>query len=576
MNNQPVQFKTLRVKNIGPTATSTDIENALDFNRTPFLQKHTVVEITGEGELRSAKVVSPAHVHVELLKLDGIVMFERKLAFEEEANDAGTEYGDTTADDEEIEYLFIDCRLPIWNFNPVKEVEICAALQIDHAEDYTKAVITHRNRNLGTFAVETTDTRRYINKHLVIRGKEVPIIPIYKRRRQQQWQQQQHDGRRNNRQKFFDPDGLKIRIFDAWKIQHRSTTHQKFDEHFREIGVEVIKPTQPERCREFREVFNSNRYIVVKKTNDEGVEVDFGNRITVDGVSFKLSYFGMKRYCGLCDTKHGFECPTQIQNDLMRAHRKGKTSQCKIYSDSTLRHVNQLSLTSDTACMTGGGIAQLCNAIPYDQPHDEVIINAGTNELNVESLKEFVFTVQQTKPKLEMLATSVPVTVVLPAVPTQIPEQIVKGTFLTKTISEIESIKVITLKSVEMADFRHPTRKGTIDVLNQINEQKPVIIHEFCEATTLPSKYSGVQTLFKVGCRGCDSIDFTHSLCDSCRTTAAELNTYELEKEISDLRDAMYPPLNDVEMGSTSNKRERGSSDDDNADNAKAHRGNHD
>ncbi len=160
-----------------------------------------------------------------------------------------------------------------------------------------------------------------------------------------------------------------------------------FDEYFRSLGAELIRPTQPETCREDRETFNTNRYIVVKKTKNDGTAIDFGNRITVAGFSFKISYYGMQKYCAQCKRSHGWDCPTKVRNDFLRQLRKGKTEHAKIYSDSTLRHVNQLGLTTNVACMSGGGIAQICNAIPYDTPHPEVIIKGGSNELKEESMK---------------------------------------------------------------------------------------------------------------------------------------------------------------------------------------------
>ena len=165
---------------------------------------------------------------------------------------------------------------------------------------------------------------------------------------------------------------MKIRIFDAYGLQYRGIDNTLFDEYFTSLGVEIIKQTQPERCLERREVFNTNRYIVVKKMNEEGVKIDFGTRITVSGHSFKLSYYGMQKFCDLCNRKHGWDCPSRVRFEFLKQLRKGKTQKCKLYADSTLRYANQLALTTDVACMSGGGLGQICNVIPYDQTHDEV------------------------------------------------------------------------------------------------------------------------------------------------------------------------------------------------------------
>jgi hypothetical protein len=581
-----VVFKRAIVTNIDLDATTQDLEELLGFDKTDFLKNNTCVQIKKDDNNGIyALVISPQFAHDEIIKLNGVEFYGKNLKIVPEDvgkptnnnnnhnnnNDSGNNSSSSNNEDSssnnnnddndgngssEIEYLFLDCRLPDANFDPIKEVEVCAALQLDYADDPHKAVKKFWGRNLGTFAVESTEMEKYAGKNLVIRGHHIPLVPVYKRPPQQQHQQQHTP---QNRRRFFDPDGLKIRIFDAWKLQHRGIKNQEFNEYFQSIGAEVIVMAQPERCKDFREIFNTNRFIVVKKTNNEGNTIDFGTHATVGGVSFKLSYFGIQRYCALCDLKHGYECPTKMKFDLMRAQRKDQTQKTKIYSDSTLRHTNQLALTTDTACMTGGGIAQLVNAIPYDHHHDEVIINGGTNEMNTENLREYVYTIDKMRPKIEKLAEKTSVTIVLPATPTEAPEQIVKDRLLTKVLKDIQSIDVIKLDPVEMADFRHPTREGTVNILQQINGRKKIIIEQFGDSTTLPAKYRGVQTLFKVGCRGCETTEFNHSLCEDCTTAAAAIDITEFERQITELHETMYPQLNDVEMRERGKKRSNSS-----------------
>ena len=118
--------------------------------------------------------------------------------------------------------------------------------------------------------------------------------------------------------------------------------------------------------------------------------------------------------------------------------KKANLEKRKIYADSTLRHTNQLALSTDVACMSGGGIAQLCNLIPYDSKHSDVVIQAGSNEIrNTDSLNEFVYTVQKTEEKLRKLATETEkVTLVLPAAPTVGPEEGAKAEFLKRQNEE--------------------------------------------------------------------------------------------------------------------------------------------
>ena len=79
-----------------------------------------------------------------------------------------------------------------------------------------------------------------------------------------------------------------------------------------------------------------------------------------------------------------------------------------------MRHVNSLVHTTDVACMSGGGIGQIVNAIYHGEKHDEIIINAGTNEIVYsKSLDEFVYTIEKSLKKLQKLTYEYQVSFVL-------------------------------------------------------------------------------------------------------------------------------------------------------------------
>ena len=188
----------------------------------------------------------------------------------------------------------------------------------------------------------------YVGSTLNIRGHDIPLRPIRKRSPQQpETQRHRHNG--------YDPDAIKVRIFDAFQKRYRSIESELFDKEFLDMGVDVIKPTLPERCQE-RRVFNFNRYVIVKPYDANGERVDLGERIKVAGRYFKISYPGKLHFCSLCQTKHGKECARRTRFEALRKLRKGTTNKAKIYSDSTLRLKNQLALTTDVPCMSGGGI----------------------------------------------------------------------------------------------------------------------------------------------------------------------------------------------------------------------------
>ena len=373
-----VAFNRLRVSNLDERATATELSQLFGLRATPYLVKNSSIEVKStEDELRYALVILPQEIAVEILKLTGIEFYEQKLVIKDEDDDDTSPTTSnapvTEQDPEDILYMLLDLRnYPHWQVpKPVNEVEVCDALLIDFADDHHKAIKSGWGLTLGTFRIESTDMKRYVDKSLMIRGVPVPLIPIRPA--------VHHDTQGNSRQTQYrardnrDPDGIKIRIFDAYTLQNRGIDNSRFDEYFENLGVEIIKPTQPETCRERREILNTNRFIVVKKFNDQGTKVDFGERITVQGLSFRLSYYDMKKWCSQCKFSHGRPCPAAIHFDFLKTLRKGKTEACKVYSDSTMRHVNQLALPTNVVCSTGAGIGQLCNIIHLDKHHDEVV-----------------------------------------------------------------------------------------------------------------------------------------------------------------------------------------------------------
>ena len=578
----PINFRILKIKNLQENSTVEDLTNLFGLGKTPFLKKWSCVQMNGEGVNRFAKLICPDIVYDEVIKLNGVEFAGNKLVIEGDEDEhqdgevpststemnamPNSDENDNGDNENEILYMLLDCRNhPELNFEPVKEWEVCDALHLNHAEDPHKAVKTYFGNRQGTFGIQTVDYTRYVGTSLVIRGHDIQLVPIRKRPRGQRQQGQQYQPNLKTRRQRQDPDSLKIRIFDAWELRYRQMDYAIFDKYFQDIGAEIIRSTQPERCKDDPDIFNTNRYIVVKKTKEDGSKIDFGNRITVDGISFKLSYYGIQRYCGLCQRSHGWDCPIKTRNDFLRKLREGKTEQTKIYSDSTLRHANQLALSTDVACMSGGGIAQMCNAIPYDKPHREVIINGGTNELNEDSLKEFVYTVDKTAGKVAALAQNMPVTVILPAIASDIPEMSVKATYLAQSLQTVAN--VVQLTAVDMEDSSHPSKDGTLEVVKQINTAKEIILSDCENDVVLAAKYRGVQTIFKVGCRGCDSLNFTQSLCPQCQEAAQEVDVTNLEEEIRVLREQMFPEVTtDVHMSQVNNNKRTLNVDDDDDD----------
>ena len=401
------------------------------------------------------------------------------------------------------------------------------------------------------------------DKTVVIRGVALPITPRY-----------QHQGQRHR--VYGDKTGTLVTIHDAYKRVFRHFGHELFDEYFMAIeGIEVVKQTQPERHKDTTNL-NNKRYVILKSTTEDP-QIDIGSSVVINGVKFNIMYSGMTKYCFLCEKKHGRDCPARNRFEELKRMRKGKTQKRKLYSDSTLSKVNQLALTTDVMCMSGGGIGQVCNVVPLDEKHDEVLIHAGSNEIrNVESLQEFVFTVEKAAEKLKKLAEQLNVTVVLPCAPTVGAHEQGKATYFEEKITEIETIKTIKLEPVEY-EFIHPSETGTVEIIEQIQKAigEKIVLQGAENEVSTHRKYSQVKPVFKVGCRGCDTTDFTQHLCARCKEDAKSVDIQYLKDIITKIDNESFPNM-EIEFENTKEKtkREREESNDIeiNAKNAKKDR----
>ena len=260
-------------------------------------------------------------------------------------------------DASKIWYMEVDTRIYQWVWSDdVTRSEIIEALETDFNDDVTKIIKPIRFKK-GLFKIIADDFTPYLNKTIVIRGKEIQLIPRMKRELRQS--------------SYFAPEkreGTYVTIYDAYDPEYRSIDHEAFDEHFASIeGVEILVQTQPQRDKKFRTSLTGHRFLVVKHIDADGNKIDLGSCVRLQGCRFNLKYDGMTSYCYLCAMKHGKECPRRVRNEFLQKLRAEKTNKRKIYSDSTLRQTNQVALTTDVACMPGGGIGQLCNAITLDK-----------------------------------------------------------------------------------------------------------------------------------------------------------------------------------------------------------------
>ena len=280
---------------------------------------------------------------------------------------------------DQIQHMEIDARKWQWTFNPIKTIEIINALEKDHRDDPTKSVEAFRGSLIGIFKIDADEYSSYVGTSIDIRGQTLNLTPRLKRDQQRR---PIYSGRKR---------GTTVTIFGAYARSYRELGNELFDDYFENLdGYEVIGQTRPQ-YNSGTTCLNNHRQVRIVREDGSDDKIDIGSYIIVEGVRFNIIYDEMEKFCQICQRTHGKECPSKVRFEALKKLRQGKTLQCKIYSDSSLRSANQLALSTDVACMSGGGIGQIINAVPLDVKRDDVVIFAGNNEItNNDTLQEFV------------------------------------------------------------------------------------------------------------------------------------------------------------------------------------------
>lgn len=555
-NINDLPLKTLYVKHIVADISRDDIIDLLGLHKTEMLRKTSRVGIVIGTNENTAIVEVLQEVYDDVLKLNGVNFKGQDLNISTTLDDDVT--GDEATADP-VEYLEVDTRIPEWNFHQVTDIEIAEALEIDFEEDPTKSVedLGRYNKPLtGIFRIDSADYGLYLGKNITIRGKQLPFTPKYPRKNNRDNDRSFRPRRRDRR------EGTLITIYRAYRLENRHISNETFDDFFTGIDVEVIKQTQPQ-LRKGTTVLNNNRYLVVQKLEDEpDLRKKIGSSIIVNNVKFNVVYDGMVKYCWLCNRDHDNFCPSRSRFDFFARVRKGRTAKRKIYAESTLRNVNSLALTTDTACMSGGGIGHLVNAIKHDEPHEEIVIAGGTNEIAYcNDLHEFVYTLEKSLEKLTRIAEEVTTAFVLPSLPLTTPHLKAKAAYLEEEVRKIEKINVIKPVGIEY-DGIHPTEDGTKKLIHLLNNsfEKEIILDGAEDRDLTTKRYLKVQSLYKVGCRACDKPELSPYLCDECKVAAPNVDIERINDMIEKENAEMYPVANEFDLRNA-DKRPR--SDDD-------------
>ena len=299
--------KFVIVKNIGNDITEQDLIDILGLAKTDGLKGQYQITVIHGAEERSACIEIPDAFFDMVMKLNGVNFKGKDLVLtssDSTKNDINADTmvngeAETEEEPEEdpIQYLELDTRIPEWNFNQVTDFEIVEAIEEEFPDDFSKSVedlgrYSKEKDMQGIFRVDSDDYSPYKGRTLTIRDKEIAFRPKYKRK-------SEHGGGysegikgsgRNGRQ-----EGTLITIYGAFRKPHRHINHDEFDDYFTNIQVNIIKPTEPQ-VRKHTSVLNNNRYLVVQKLDGDDDTINhIRNSIVVHGKNSILATMGRKR-----------------------------------------------------------------------------------------------------------------------------------------------------------------------------------------------------------------------------------------------------------------------------------------
>ena len=141
-------------------------------------------------------------------------------------------------------------------------------------------------------------------------------------------------------------------------------SNSAFDTGIRVFGA-LQKLTELQRIKGTT-CFNGNRYCVIEPKGNIPSSIDIPDE---NGKFFPITlrYRGQQYYCGVCNESHVGPCPAKAAFYAEKELRATLEIKTQIVSDSTLRQVDQLGLSADVICMSGGRAGNVANIL-HDDP----------------------------------------------------------------------------------------------------------------------------------------------------------------------------------------------------------------
>jgi len=312
-------------------------------------------------------------------------------------------------------------------------------------------------------------------------------------------------------------DDLLITIVDGDVGRASSIAGRDFDETFKAFG-EVVVPTKPQVYKD-TSIYNGNRLIVIDRKNYANKKIP--DRLELKGQKFLLKYKGKEWMCSSCNELHKGPCPYLAEFYAQRAAKCELEVKTLVVGDSALRHVENVGLKADVACMSGACAGQLVSALeqhPRTQNFTKVVIAAGANDTKVRTnveTDEIIRLIDKSLSRVTKVVEerdNIEFTILNTIPPAEEPlsqAEFVAKTYFKKRIESLsikyDNLKAINIKSYpEKWDRGHPTVKCTEKIIRVLGAQDEELILN-TKFTTTTKMYRGVDNLWLSGCTGCGS-----------------------------------------------------------------------
>ena len=552
LQHDNITIKKVRIDNLGCATDTEELFNFLGLNRTLFLQRTCSVQLQEENGSYYAIASVPEFVFTELLNMDGVEFMGRSLHLR--PNDG---YAAAVGQDEQVELQKKCVEIDMTHYFTCYDVKNLNSAMVAQAVaqsfhfDETKKLIPSWDKI--TWKIDTKHPEMYENiTTLKLDGKEMGHVSVKVEK-----QIVRADGKVITVRRK-EKDEILITLVGANTTDFEGLKEAELYGKIVAMGIGSIKRGLSVQYNENSEVPNGNLFFVLKGLKPGDLD-KLPNFFVFGSNKMFLRWKGKPRKCYFCQKMHSGVCQMEQlvrkmeqERDSIRADNNG-SFKMKVYTNSTLRYVNQKALACNVDAMSGAQTGNLLNAIEIDEEVKDVqniILVSGQNELSPRMRKdEFLWAQKKKKERVLELADSKKVAIL--SLPKQdyvnsegqARDEVWRANL--NSLSDKVTIWENPLPTYDDDDGSHPSEKQTGQLVRYLGEKcaetfgESLILSSATEDVLCSSRmYRGVNSLYKYGCAACPRKDRNRwfGLCDVCKQEMEGDSQFQEEVNFFDQR----------------------------------------